>query len=101
MHLGQNVLLRHPTRHIKHSSITEQFLNGSHFSQRRVTPSLVAFRSGSPRNSGTASSIASTVGLKIEKSSPAIKSLMTFSFFRSRNDFCKPTQSAPPLPDEP
>src|ERR1035437_6717691 len=64
---------------------------GTHFSQRIVTPSLVAPRSGSPRNSGTASSRASTVSLKIEKSSPAIKSLMTASFLRSPNDFRSPT----------
>ena len=43
-----------------------------HFSQRRVTPSLVAPRSGSPRNSGTASSRSSVVASKMEKSSPAI-----------------------------
>ena len=60
-----------------------------HFSHRTVTPSLVEFKSGSPRNSGTASNKANVVSLKIEKSSPVIKSLMMPSFFRS------PTQSAP------
>jgi hypothetical protein len=41
------------------------------------------------------------VSLKMEKSSPAIESLMTPSFLRSPNDLRKPIQSAPPLPDEP
>src|ERR1035437_2587803 len=63
---------------------------GFHFSQRIVTPSLVAPRSGSPRNSGTASSRASNLSLKMEKSSPAMKSLMTASFLRSPNDFRSP-----------
>ncbi len=44
----------------------------SYVSQSMVTPSLVAPKSGSPRNSGTASSRFSTVSLKIEKSSPAM-----------------------------
>src|ERR1035437_6162061 len=74
---------------------------GPHFSQRRVTPSLVAPRSGSPRYSGTVSSMSSVVASKMEKSSPAIKSLMTASFLRSPNDFRSPTYSAPPLPEEP
>ena len=52
---------------------------GPHFSQRMVTPSFVAPRSGSPRNSGMASSRFSTVSLKMEKSSPAICLLYTSS----------------------
>ncbi len=51
-----------------------------HFNQRTVTPSLVVQVGGSPRNSGTASSRSSAASLKMEKSSPAMKSLMTPSF---------------------
>jgi hypothetical protein len=65
------------------------------FSQRKVTPSLIASKSGSPRKLSTASNSASTVSLKMEKSSPAMKSLMTPSFLRSLNDFRNPTQSLP------
>src|ERR1044071_2598365 len=62
-----------------------------HFSQRMVTPSLVAPKSGSPRNCGTTSSRANTVSLKMVQSSPKMKSLMTPSFLRRLNDFRKPT----------
>src|SRR5207247_6008054 len=51
-------------------------LNSIQFSKRTVTPSLVAFRSGSPRSFGTASSTFIVFSLKIEKSSPAMNSLM-------------------------
>ncbi len=71
-----------------------------HLSQRTVTPSLLAFRSRSSRNCGSASSNLSVGSLKIDRSSPAMKSLMTPSFFRNLNDFRRPTQSAPPLPEE-
>ena len=76
-------------------------IHRTHFSQTKVTPSLIAAKSGSPRNSGTASSKANVGSLKMEKSSPAMKSLMTPSFLRNPNDFRNPTQSLPPVPDEP
>jgi len=66
-----------------------------------VIPSLAAPKSGSPRNSGTASSGSSVVSLKMEKSSPAMKFLMLPSFLRRPNDFRNPTQRVPPLPEEP
>ena len=70
-------------------------------SQSTVTPSLIAFKSGSPRSVGTVSSRLIVWSLKIEKSSPAIDSRMTPSFFRSEKDLRNPMQSVPPWPDEP
>jgi len=57
--------------------LSMRLLLACHFSQSTVTPSLVAFRSGSSRNFGTASNNPRVVSLKIENSSPAMKSLMT------------------------
>jgi len=61
-----------------------------YFSQSTVTPSFVVARSGSARKSGTASSSSRTMGLKMVKFSPGIKSLITPSFLRRANDFLRP-----------
>ena len=73
----------------------------AYLNQTMVIPSFVTSRSGSPRSSGTVSSRFSTCSLKIEKSSPAMKSLTTPSFLRSPNDLRNPWQSLPPAPVEP
>lgn len=61
-----------------------------------VTPSFKASKSESSRNSGTSAIV---VSLTMEKSPPAMKTLMTPSFLRSPKDFCPvPDEPYPPLP---
>lgn len=57
-----------------------------------VTPSLVAPKSGSPRNSGKASSKSRTAELKMLKSSPVMKPLMTPSPFPQPKRFSQPNR---------